>query len=185
MRALLAVALLAIATPALAAPSVEQQAFFARLQALCGQSFVGKVVTTDPADADFQGKPLIMQVKTCSADEVRIPFAVDEDRSRTWVVTRTATGLRLKHDHRHADGTEDVLTQYGGHTLAPGTATRQEFPVDEDSKALFIRENRQASLTNTWALEVEPGRHFAYELRRPGTPGRHFRVEFDLARPRL
>jgi hypothetical protein len=70
---------------------------------------------------------------------------------------------------------------YGGDTAAPGTAGRQAFPVDAESRALFTRENRAASLNNTWALEVEPGRLFVYELSRPG--GRLFRVEFDLTRP--
>ncbi len=181
MKALaLATVLAAAGLPALAAPAPAQEAFFARLNALCGQTFTGKVVTTDPADAVFLGKPLVMQVKTCTADEIRIPFHVGEDRSRTWAVTRTETGLMLKHDHRHEDGTEDAISQYGGETATPGTAGRQEFPVDAFSKDLFVRENREVSLTNVWALEVEPGRHFAYELRRPGEPGRLFRVEFGL-----
>ena len=63
---------------------------------------------------------------------------------------------------------------------ATGTAQRQEFPADDFSKALFVRENIPASTTNVWAMEVEPGRMFAYELRRPG---RFFRVEFDLGSP--
>lgn len=179
MKALpLAILALLIAAPAKA--DTAQDAFFARLTALCGKTFQGKVVTTDPADASFAGKPLIMQVATCSKDEVRIPFHVGEDRSRTWVITRTAAGLRLKHDHRHADGTEDAVSQYGGDTTTPGTASRQEFPVDAASKAMFVREDRSVSLTNVWAIEIEPGQTFAYELRRPG---RHFRVEFDLKAP--
>lgn len=179
MRALpLAALVLLIASPAKA--ETAQQVFFARLSALCGQSFDGRVVTTDPADASFTGKPLTMRVKSCTKDEVRIPFQVGDDRSRTWVVTRTATGLRLKHDHRHPDGTEDAVSQYGGDTTTPGTAERQEFPVDAASKAMFVREDRTVSLTNVWAMEVEPGKLFAYELRRPD---RHFRVEFDLAKP--
>ncbi|MDP3852676.1 hypothetical protein [Phenylobacterium sp.] len=177
MKALALPALLVlIATPAQA--QTPQAAFFDRLSALCGKSFAGKVVTNDPADAAFAGKPLVMHVKTCTPDEVRIPFHVGEDQSRTWVVTRTTTGLRLKHDHRHEDGTQDAVSQYGGDTTAPGTASRQEFPVDQVSKDLFVRENRAVSVTNVWAMEVEPGQVFAYELRRPG---RHFRVEFDLA----
>jgi hypothetical protein len=56
--------------------------------------------------------------------------AAAEDRSRTWVITRTATGLRLKHDYRHTDGTPDALTMYGGDTVGPGTAQRQSFPAD-------------------------------------------------------
>lgn len=179
MRTLpLAALLLLIAAPVQADPA--QQEFFTRLSALCGQGFEGHVVTTDPADASFTDKPLTMRVKTCTKDEVRIPFQVGEDRSRTWVVTKTSTGLRLKHDHRHPDGTEDAVSQYGGDTTTPGTATRQEFPVDAASKAMFVREDRAVSLTNVWAMEVEPGKLFAYELRRPD---RHFRVEFDLTRP--
>lgn len=179
MRSLPLVALaLLIAAPARA--ETAQQVFFARLSALCGQSFEGRVVTTDTADVSFTGQPLNMQVKTCTKDEVRIPFQVGEDRSRTWVVTKTATGLRLKHDHRHPDGTQDAVSQYGGDTTTPGTVARQEFPVDAASKAMFVREDRAVSLTNVWAMEVEPGKLFAYELRRPD---RHFRVEFDLDTP--
>lgn len=165
-------------TPAAAEP---QDQFMARLNDLCGKRFDGRVVTEDPADAAFAGAPLVMHVRDCSADEVRIPFAVGEDRSRTWVVTRTDAGVRLKHDHRHADGAEDVLSQYGGDTASQGTAERQTFPVDQASKDLFTREGRTVSNTNVWAMEVHPERMFAYELRRP--EGRFFRVEFDLTRP--
>lgn len=155
----------------------------ARLQALCGQSFSGRLVTADPADADMGSQQLVMHVRECTASEVRIPFHVGDDRSRTWVITRTAAGLRLKHDHRHRDGSSDELTMYGGDTAAAGSAARQEFPVDAESVALFSRTNRAVSNSNVWAIEVQPD-GFAYELRRPPFPGgRHFRVEFDLARP--
>jgi hypothetical protein len=35
-------------------------------------------------------------------------------------------------------------------------------------------------MTNVWAIELEPGRRYVYELARPG---RLFRVEFDLTKP--
>lgn len=161
-------------------PATPQSAFFAALQGLCGGAFEGRVVSSDAADRAMAAQRLIMHVRACDGDTVRIPFYVGADRSRTWVISRTETGLRLKHDHRHEDGSEDRLTQYGGDTAAMGTATRQEFPVDRFSRDLFTRENRAVSNTNVWAVEVHPGRIFAYELRREG---RHFRVEFDLARP--
>jgi hypothetical protein len=155
--------------------------FFNRLSALCGHAFEGRIASPPvEADAAFAGKRLVAHVRDCSANEIRIPFHVGADRSRTWVVTRTAAGLRLKHDHRHEDGSEDKLTQYGGDTAGEGSASRQEFPADAFSKALFTRENIPQSLTNVWAFEAEPGRFLAYELRRPG---RFFRVEFDLAAP--
>ncbi len=173
---------LAAACASVAPPAPPDQ-FLARLQGLCSQAFEGRVVSTDAADADMRGQRLVMHVRECRAGEVRIPFHVGEDRSRTWIVTRTAAGLRLKHDHRHQDGTPDELTMYGGDTVAAGAAARQEFPVDADSIALFTRTNRAVSNSNVWAMEVSPG-VFAYELRRPPVPGgRFFRVEFDLTRP--
>lgn len=175
--------LLAFALAACAAvPRADgpQQQFLARLQALCGQSYAGRVTTVDAADREMASSPLVMHVAGCTSGVVRIPFHVGDNRSRTWVVIRTAAGLRLKHDHRHADGGEDVLTQYGGDTIAAGTARRQEFPADAFSRALFVRREIPQSAANVWAIEIEPGRTFAYELRRPG---RHFRVEFDLSRP--
>lgn len=161
-------------------PSGPQDVFMTRLNALCGQRFEGRVVTTDAADSGFAGQRLLMHVRDCSATEVRIPFSVGEDRSRTWIVTPTATGLRLKHDHRDPDGTEHALHMYGGDTADAGTAGRQAFLVDAFSIALFNANEAAVSTTNVWAMEVYPDRMFAYELRRPN---RHFRVEFDLTQP--
>ena len=164
-------------------PPRPADAFLARLSAHCGKAYAGKVVTTDAADADFAGKALVMHVRECRPGEVRIPFHVGSDRSRTWVVTRTAAGLRLKHDHRHEDGSADALTNYGGDTAMPGTAVRQEFPADGESKAMFTAGGRSVSNANVWAIDVGDAL-FAYELRRPPGPGqRFFRVEFDLRRP--
>ena len=158
-------------------------AFMARLASHCGQAFAGRIVTSEPARPDdpFAGKTLVMHVRECGAQEIKVPFHVGDDHSRTWVLTRTDTGLRLKHDHRHEDGTEDTVTMYGGDTATPGTPVRQEFPVDAYSVAMFEREGYTASLQNTWAMEIEPGERFVYELATPD--GRLFRVEFDLATP--
>lgn len=180
MRWLIAVVLLSgCATPQPASPA---DTFFANLRLLCGQRFAGRLDSNEPADANFAGKALVAGTVQCaSRDVVRIPFAVGDDRSRTWVVTRLADGrLRLKHDHRHADGTEDVLSQYGGETASPGETTRQEFPADTFSRELFVRQNLQRSLTNVWAFELKPGQTLAYELNRAD---RRFRVAFDVSRP--
>lgn len=160
-----------------------QDAFFQRVSALCGRAFAGRIVADQPAPAGpdpFTGKALVMHVRECSASEIRIPFHVGEDRSRTWVLTRTASGLRLKHDHRHEDGSPDAVTMYGGDSPDAGSPARQTFPVDEESRAMFTREGRAVSNTNVWAIEIEPGRVFVYELARPQ---RLFRVEFDLSKP--
>jgi hypothetical protein len=167
--------------PAISGESGPQDVFLERLNALCGQTFEGRVVTTDEADADFRASRLIMHVRDCSPDEVGIPFAVGEDRSRRWVITRTDQGLRLKHDHRDPEGVIHGYHMYGGDTASVGSAMRQEFPVDQESIDQFIAGDAQVSTTNVWAVEVHPGQMFAYELRRPS--GRFLRVEFDLARP--
>ena len=114
-------------------------AFLAAIRTHCGQAFAGRVLVDTPASANnpFADKPLMMHVRECSGDTTRIPFHVGDDRSRTWVLTRTAQGLRLKHDHRHEDGASDKVTMYGGDTAAAGTAQRQAFPVDAESIANF------------------------------------------------
>lgn len=181
MKVLALLALLAGCATAARTARDPQFAFLGNLETMCGRAFAGRVVSTDAADADMTGKRLVMHVRECDAARVRIPFHVGEDRSRTWVFDLPMSGgLRLKHDHRHADGSADVLTQYGGDSAGGGTARRQTFPADDFSKALFVSKGNPASVANVWAVEIVPGRTFAYELRRPN---RFFRVEFDLTRP--
>lgn len=159
-------------------------AFLEGLASHCGQAFAGRIIADEPppeGEDPFSGKPLVMHVRGCEPGELKVPFHVGDDHSRTWVITRTDAGLRLKHDHRHADGSHDAVTMYGGHTEGPGTAVRQSFPVDAESVEMFGREGLKASIQNTWAMEVEPGQRFLYELSRPG--GRLFQVEFDLSQP--
>lgn len=179
----LAAALLALAFAPAGASTQAEPGLQSNLRALCGKSFEGRVVKNEPRPATpdpFETERLVIQVR-CEGDGVQIPLAVGEDRSRTWLITFPDDRVRLEHEHRHADGTLDAVTDYGGTSVKAGTRTREEFPADEATRALFLREGLPASVDNTWALEVEPGRALAYELTRPG--GRHFRVEFDLARP--
>lgn len=171
-------------TASAASNEAPADVFMANLGALCGQAFAGRIVADTPAptgDDPFAGKPLVMHVRDCGEDVIRVPFHVGGDRSRTWVLTRTDAGLRLKHDHRHEDGSDDAITMYGGDTADAGNATRQEFPVDAESVAMFTAADMTVSNNNTWAMELQPGETFVYELSRPG--GRLFRVEFDLAAP--
>jgi hypothetical protein len=166
-----------------ATDSDPQAQFMARLNALCGQAFAGRLVSDPATDADMAGKALVMHLRRCAPDRVEIPFHVGDDRSRTWVITRTATGMRLKHDHRHKDGSSDPVTHYGGDTADAGTATHQSFPVDADSIATLRQNKLGRSISNIWTVEADTAR-FAYELRRPpGPTARYFRVEFDLAKP--
>ncbi|WP_237055479.1 hypothetical protein [Microbulbifer sediminum] len=166
-------------------PRQPADQFLANIAEYCGKAFAGKIVANAPATGQpdpFAGKTLVMHVRGCDEPrrELRIPFHVGDDHSRTWILTRTDTGLRLKHDHRHKDGSADPVTMYGGNSNDAGSAKRQEFPVDKESVAMFKRQGLAASVDNTWAMEIHPGKTFAYELTRPG--GRRFRVEFGLDR---
>ena len=162
------------------APDAAPETLFTALSALCGQAFEGRVVSEDPRDADFATQRLVMHVRGCEADELRIPFHVGEDRSRTWVITRLDEGrLRLKHDHRHEDGSEDVLTQYGGETVAAVETQTADFPADGESRALFEREAIPDSMTNIWTMAIDDAA-FVYALNREN---RHFEARFDLSTP--
>lgn len=153
--------------------------FMARLAFHCGNSYEGQLVSSDEADAELAAEPMAVHFRQCDADEIRAPFHIGENRSRTWVITRTETGLRLKHDHRHEDGSEDTITQYGGDSAEAVSPTRVEFPVDQFSIDLFNREGLTESVTNVWAMELTD-EIFAYELAREN---RFFRVEFDVTKP--
>ncbi len=162
------------------APSIpSHDAFFDAISELCGNAYSG-TVTVDNADSDaFANQELIMHVRRCDETQLQIPFHVGEDASRTWLITKTGSGLSLKHDHRHSDGTEDVLTQYGGHTVDAGWPQVQSFPADQYSKELFVENAIPQSVGNTWQMYIYPDR-FTYRLIRQG---REFRVDFDLTNP--
>ena len=157
----------------------QQEAFWRSLTALCGQAFEGRVVHSSGSagDTSMANQRLVMHVRECSDDEIRVPFHVGEDRSREWVFTRTATGLRLKHDHRHEDGQPDSVTMYGGDARGAGESWRQSFPADEHTISI-----NPLYRTNVWSVELRPGQSYIYDLERVGTD-RRFRVEFDLKRP--
>lgn len=193
--AALALVLAGCSAPAETATKPDPQgAFWDALSSHCGNAYAGEIVSEDERDADWQGRDMVAHWADCSEGQIAIAFhmASDDypdgfDRSRTWVVTRTDAGLRLKHDHRHDDGSEDAVTQYGGDTANDGSATAQDFPVDQESIALFNEQGLDASLTNVWRLEVTAADsedpHFVYQLTRRNDPTRLFRVRFDASTP--
>lgn len=154
-----------------------QNDFFESLSKYCGSSFSGKIINGSPNDTAFAGKALIMHVRSCTDDVIKIPFFVGEDKSRTWVISKTNSGLQLKHDHRHEDGTSDKVTMYGGSTSNSGSAYRQLFPADQETAELL-----PLAIGNIWWIDLVPDSIFSYNLRRVNTD-RLFSVEFDLSKP--
>ena len=154
-------------------------AFFNAIKAHCGKAYAGKVtVDNAPGDA-FSNKPLVMYVRKCSDTELQVPFYVGDDASRTWIIKKTGSGLSLKHDHRHQDGSMDESTMYGGHTIDAGYNQVQSFPADQYSKELFAELGIPQSNTNIWQMYIYPDK-FSYRLIREG---REFRVDFDVTKP--
>lgn len=149
--------------------------FWEQLSMHCGKAYAGKIVT-DPVPADFQDQELRMHVLQCADSIMKIPFVVGDDRSRTWIFTLHNDGITLKHDHRHKDGSEDKITQYGGATTNTGFADMQFFPADQETADLIPH-----AAANVWWVAVNDS-SFTYNLRRLSNNS-HFSVEFDLIKP--
>jgi hypothetical protein len=155
-------------------PAADQRAFFQALGRWCGRSFEGATEFPPDPDHPMAGKRLLLTVSPCSEGEIRVPFQVGEDRSRTWILTLGGQGLLLKHDHRHADGTPDAVTNYGGWATAEGDATRQRFAADPETARLIPE-----AATNVWTLELDPATgRLVYALERHGQP--RYRATFRL-----
>lgn len=146
--------------------SADQSAFWTTLSGLCGARFEGEsVLPRDPGDS-FAGKKLVAHVAKCDADQIRVPFVVGSDTSRTWLISRTPAGLELKHDHRHADGKPDTVTMYGGIAGPGGNAREQAFRADAYTAKLIPE-----AATNVWTLTLSPdGKELTYYLERHAKP---------------
>lgn len=176
----LSAALLTVAA-CTSADKPPQDAFFESLLAHCGNSYAGEVVKGDEeTDAQWINSDIVIEVRECSEERIRIPLHVGDNHSRTWIISRTAEGLELKHDHRMEDGSHDPMTMYGGETFSPGTATSQSFPADEYSKQLFSELGATASIGNTWWMEMPDENTLSYRLVREN---REFQVDVDLSEP--
>ncbi len=155
-----------------------QQAFWDRLQALCGQAFRGRISDVTPYYAGVaEAEQLLMHVLECSEDRIHIPLHVDENRSRNWILTRTDGTIRLKHDHRYPDGREEAISQYGGDAPTQGLPTRQIFPADSHTAEILPERD-----DNFWFLDFTDEHTLQYGVHWP-RKGHSIRLEFDLATP--
>lgn len=186
MKNLLISLLLVLSSQAVAAAQTQPQptpkpppgvrTFWNELTKLCGKAFAGTVAAAPADDTTFKDKALVMHVRSCERDRIRIPFMVGDDRSRTWILTRKGDRIELRHDHRHQDGKPDTLTMYGGWTVSDGMPTRQMFPADQKTVNVIA-----AAATNVWWIDLVPGQHYTYNLRRMGSE-RYFSIRFDITK---
>ena len=170
---LLAATCLATGCASTQAPADPRDGFMATLQGMCGQRFEGAQAYAIDPNNDFAGKKISTEV-VCGTTGVRMPVQVGENRSRTWIFTRGAAGLELRHDHRHPDGTPDAVTMYGGMAKEGGTARVQSFLADAATAKMV-----PGAETNVWTVSLsEDGKELRYRLDRHAKP----RAEFVLKR---
>ena len=167
----------AMAFPAMGAESHDR--FYSKLSALCGKSFEGRVMDSNASDTVWCESRIVIRVAECGPERIFIPIAVGDNHSRHWVISKTDNGLRLKHDHRHHDGTQERVSMYGGDTLDDGSDEQQFFPADDYSKHVFQQNGLLASIENVWSFAIRNG-VLSYRLERPN---RRFQVDFDLTKP--
>ena len=148
--------------------------FMEQLAALKGVTFTGHPVFQIEPGPPWEGARLRAVVRDVSDSEIRVPFTVDDDRSRTWVFTRRAEGLHLLHDHRYPDGAPHDLTDYGGCAESGsviGGVIRLSFPADAYTASILP----EAS-TNAWTFILDPAAGtLVYDLERHERP--RFRAE--------
>jgi hypothetical protein len=147
--------------------------FLATLQGLCGARFEGGLTYAIDPKNPYVGQAISTEI-VCTGKDVRLPVLVGTDRSRTWIFTRTAAALELRHDHRHPDGTPETVTMYGGLANDAGSALSQSFLADAITFKLF-----PGSETNVWTTSFSAdGTVLTYHLDRHAKP----RIEFVMRR---
>ncbi len=157
--------------------SENEKQFLKNLASLCGKSFRGKETYMKNKNGSWVDNELIMHVTVCEDDIVKIPFHVDDDKSRTWIFMLEDGNLRFRHDHRHEDGTPEDLTLYGGYADGSGSQFIQIFPADDYTKNLV-----GDHIDRTWVVMLdEKMTTMTYKLRFYGE--KYFEAKFDLTNP--
>ena len=152
----------------------NQTIFWNELNKLTGKAFEGTIIAGPKNDTAFANKALVMHVLKSVKNKIYIPFFVGNDSSRTWVLTKANSGILLKHDHRHKDGSPDKVTMYGGKTSNTGSKNRQLFPADQETTDLL-----PSAIGNIWWIDLVPGKYFTYNLRRVNSE-LLFSIKFNL-----
>src|SRR5690554_750621 len=150
--------------------------FWDSLKNHCGKAYEGTIIEGAKEGDGFTGEKLVMHVRSCEEKIIRIPFFVGEDKSRTWVLSlQEDNRILLKHDHRHKDGSEEELTQYGGMSSNTGMPHIQFFPADQHTTNILAR-----AANNVWWFTIDDA-SITYNLRSIGSD-RLFTVKFDLTK---
>jgi len=155
----------------------NEDIFFEHFKNLEGKTFAGKEVFIREDMESWAHLDLIMHIREYTDSVVFVPFRVGDNTSRTWTLYRVNDGrLRLRHDHRHDDGTPEDLNLYGGYTGEGSTAISQFFPADDYTCNMLRR-----ICDNEWNMQFsEDLSTFSYILKKEGV--KVIRIDFDLTR---
>lgn len=154
----------------------NSKAFMEAFKPHLGNYYEGTIIKGGKQGDGFTGKRLLMQVMSYDDREVKVPFFVGEDKSRTWIFSWSNKRVELKHDHRLSDGSPDQVTFYGGTATNEGQPHMQMFPADAETEELI-----DYAAYNVWWVSIDDTK-FTYNLSRIGSD-RVFSVEFDLKNP--
>jgi hypothetical protein len=163
-----------------AAAASPQRAFFEEIAARCGDEYPGRAVIAPETDDTFRPAFLAMRIESCTEEEIRIPFIVDGDESRTWVLTMDGGDLVFTHEHMLEGDTLSSNSGWGGRAAAgTGAAHFQHFPDHRWDPATVPEERR-----SHWRMRVDPDHgQFVYYLDRGTTPA--YRLVFHTGQDRL
>ncbi len=164
------------------APPDNGREFLSNLGEYCGYSYEGRTTVFSLGAGDeehpLEDPRMLMVLDECSEEKISIPFHVDQDQSRTWILQMRDDQLHLSHDHRYPDGTEYDQNMYGGYSDARGSGLKHFFPADD----LTIAERPQRDI-NVWSMEIDPENDlFYYRLYLEGQL--RFEATFDLGDPK-
>jgi hypothetical protein len=152
-----------------------QRAFFEQIASRCGDQYPGRAIIAPDSDDTFRPAFLAMRIDSCRADEIRIAFLVDQDESRTWVLTMDAHDLIFTHEHLLEGDTLSSNSGWGGRAVAgTGTPVFQHFPDHR-----WDSERTPAASRSHWRMRIDVEHaQFVYYLDRGATPA--YRLVFHM-----
>jgi len=157
--------------------SDEQLAFWDNIRAHCGNAYEGDLADATPFYQTFDAEQIRIHVRDCTETLTHISLHINDDHSRNLMLTKEEGTLLLKHDHRHEDGTEEEITQYGGFAPKPGLENRQIFWADDHTADILPDRS-----DNFWFLDIMDENTLAYGVHWP-KHGNSIRMEFDISEP--
>ncbi len=83
----------AVILPAPQVSIATHDAYSEHFKPYCGKAYQGKVTVDNASGDSFANKKLVMHVRRCTERQLQIPFHVGSDSSRTWILTKTNSGI--------------------------------------------------------------------------------------------